>query len=70
MQLIDLKSKALWSGKFTELKSKLKELEILEYKKVDGFKRKRKVIARVEELIFDAWYSLPDCHSEENKLAF
>ncbi|CAG9828759.1 unnamed protein product [Diabrotica balteata] len=28
MQLIDLKSKALWSGKFTELKSKLKELEV------------------------------------------
>ncbi|XP_049835054.1 general transcription factor II-I repeat domain-containing protein 2A-like [Schistocerca gregaria] len=28
MQLIDLKSKALWSGKFTELKSKLEELEV------------------------------------------
>ncbi|XP_047002762.1 general transcription factor II-I repeat domain-containing protein 2-like [Schistocerca americana] len=28
MQLIDLKSKALWSGKFTELKSKFEELEV------------------------------------------
>ena len=28
MQLIDLKSKALWSEKFTELKSNLEELEI------------------------------------------
>ncbi|CAG9840148.1 unnamed protein product [Diabrotica balteata] len=30
MQLIDLESKALWSGKFTELKSKLEELEFQE----------------------------------------
>ena len=28
IQLIDLKSKPLWSGKFTELKSKLEELEV------------------------------------------
>ncbi|GBL73811.1 hypothetical protein AVEN_230777-1 [Araneus ventricosus] len=28
MQLLDLKTKDLWSGKFTELKSKLEELEI------------------------------------------
>ncbi|GBO46589.1 hypothetical protein AVEN_177713-1 [Araneus ventricosus] len=28
MQLLDLKTKYLWSGKFTELKSKLEELEV------------------------------------------
>ncbi|GFV40940.1 SCAN domain-containing protein 3 [Trichonephila clavipes] len=28
MQLIDLKSKTLWNGKFTELKKKLEELEV------------------------------------------
>ncbi|GBN18728.1 hypothetical protein AVEN_77585-1 [Araneus ventricosus] len=28
MQLLDLKTKDLWSGKFTELKSKLEELEV------------------------------------------
>ncbi len=45
MQLIDLKSKALWSGKFTELKSKFEELEVQKCMhvhnaaKVDSFKR-------------------------------
>ncbi|XP_015440313.1 PREDICTED: general transcription factor II-I repeat domain-containing protein 2A-like [Dufourea novaeangliae] len=71
MQLIDLKSKALWSGKFTELKSKLEELEVQKCMYVTQQKwTALKEMPRVEELIFDAWNSLPDCYSEVKKLAF
>ena len=71
MQLIDLKSKALWSGKFTELKSKLEELEVQKCMYVMQHKfTALKEMPRVEALIFDAWNSLPDCYSEVKKLAF
>ncbi|GBP32870.1 hypothetical protein EVAR_81658_1 [Eumeta japonica] len=71
MQLIDLKSKDLWSRKFTELKSKLEELEVqkcmyLTQQKWTALKK----MPQVEALIFDAWNSLPDCYSEVKKLAF
>nr|XP_012146258.1 PREDICTED: general transcription factor II-I repeat domain-containing protein 2-like [Megachile rotundata] len=67
MQLIDLKSKALWSGKFTELKSKLEELEVQKCMYVMQQKwTTLKELPRVEALIFDAWNSLPDCYSEGN----
>ncbi|GBM42554.1 General transcription factor II-I repeat domain-containing protein 2A [Araneus ventricosus] len=40
MQLLDLKTKDLWSGKFTELKSKLEELEVQKcMHKVESSKR-------------------------------
>ncbi|XP_015188888.1 PREDICTED: general transcription factor II-I repeat domain-containing protein 2A-like isoform X2 [Polistes dominula] len=71
MQLIDLKSKALWSGKFTELKSKLEELEVQKCMYVTQEKwTALKEMPRVEALIFDTWNSLPDCYSEVKKLAF
>ncbi|GBN83401.1 hypothetical protein AVEN_58876-1 [Araneus ventricosus] len=67
MQLLDLKTEDLWSGKFTELKSKLEELEVQKcmYKWTA-----LKEIPRVEALIFDAWNSLPECYSEVKKLAY
>ncbi|GFS99371.1 uncharacterized protein TNCV_1601761 [Trichonephila clavipes] len=71
MQLIDLKSKALWSGTFIELKSKLEELEVQKFMYVTQQKLTAlKEMPRFEALIFDAWNSLPDCCSEVNKLAF
>uniref|UniRef100_A0A0B7AUE7 Dynein heavy chain linker domain-containing protein n=1 Tax=Arion vulgaris TaxID=1028688 RepID=A0A0B7AUE7_9EUPU len=55
MQLLDLKTKHLWSGKFTELKSKLEELEVQKSKHVALHKwTALKEIPRVEALIFDA----------------
>ncbi|GFW84278.1 SCAN domain-containing protein 3 [Trichonephila clavipes] len=62
MQLIDLKSKALGSGKCTELKSKLEELEV--QKCMHGMQQKvtaLKEMPPVEALLFDAWKSIPDC---------
>ena len=71
MQLLDLKTKHLWSGKFTELKSKLEELEVQKSMHVALHKwTALKEIPRVEALIFDAWNSLPECYSEVKKLAF
>ncbi|GFX19517.1 uncharacterized protein TNCV_2074261 [Trichonephila clavipes] len=71
MQWIDLKSKALWSGKFTELESKLEELEVQKCMYVAQQKLTAlKEMPRVEALIFDAWNSLPECYSEVKKLAF
>ncbi|GFX63400.1 uncharacterized protein TNCV_3620031 [Trichonephila clavipes] len=69
MQLIDLKIKALRSGKFTELKSKLKELEVqncIYLTQQEGTALKE--MPRVEALLFDAWSSLPDCYSEAKKV--
>ncbi|GFV50674.1 general transcription factor II-I repeat domain-containing protein 2A [Trichonephila clavipes] len=71
MKLTDLKSKALWSGKFTEFKSLFKKLEVQKCM----YETQQKLTAlketmRVEALIFDAWNSLPDCYSEVKKLAF
>ena len=71
MQLIDLKSKDLWSGKFTELISELENLEVqkcmcVTQKNWTAFKE----MPRVEALTLDAWNSLPDCYSEVKKLAF
>ncbi|GBM62176.1 General transcription factor II-I repeat domain-containing protein 2A [Araneus ventricosus] len=71
MQLLDLKTKDLWSGKFTELKSKLKELEVQKCMHIAQHKwTALKEISRVEALIFGAWNSLPECYSEVKKLAY
>ncbi|GFW03506.1 dimer_Tnp_hAT domain-containing protein [Trichonephila clavipes] len=65
------KSKALRSGKFTELKSKLEEREVQKCMNVTQLKLiALKEMPRIEALIFDAWNSLPDCYSEVKKLAF
>ncbi|GFX82541.1 general transcription factor II-I repeat domain-containing protein 2A [Trichonephila clavipes] len=68
MQLIDLKSRALWSGKLIELKSKL-DVQISKYvtqQKLTVLKE----MPPVEALKFDAWNCLPDCYSEMKKLTF
>ncbi|GBM32253.1 hypothetical protein AVEN_191195-1 [Araneus ventricosus] len=71
MQLLDLKTKDLWSGKFTELKSKLEELEVQKCMHITQHKwTALKEIPRVEALIFSAWNSLPECYSEMKKLAY
>ncbi|GBM78732.1 hypothetical protein AVEN_244404-1 [Araneus ventricosus] len=65
MQLLDLKTKDLWSGKFTELKSKLEELEVQKCMHIAQHKwTVLKEIPRVEALIFGSWNSLPECYSE------
>ncbi|GBN13348.1 hypothetical protein AVEN_231253-1 [Araneus ventricosus] len=65
MQLLDLKTKDLWSGKFTEFKSKLEELEVQKCMHIAQHKwTALKEITRVEALIFGAWNSLPECYSE------
>lgn len=70
-QLLDLKSKDLWSSKFTDLKSKLEELEVQKCTLVTQNKWKSlKEVPRVETLIFRAWNSFPDCYSDVKKLAF
>ncbi|GFU07290.1 SCAN domain-containing protein 3 [Trichonephila clavipes] len=56
---------SLWSDKFTELKSKLEELEVQKcmyatQQKLTALKE----MPRVEALIFDAWNSVPDCYTE------
>ncbi|GBO22980.1 hypothetical protein AVEN_257566-1 [Araneus ventricosus] len=71
MQLLDLKTKDLWSGKFTELKSKLEELEAQKCMHIAQHKwTALKEISRVEALVFGAWNSLPECYSEVKKLAY
>ncbi|GBN43694.1 hypothetical protein AVEN_36855-1 [Araneus ventricosus] len=68
MQLLDLKTKDLWSGKFTELERKLevqKCMHIAQYKWTA-----LKEIPLVKALIFGAWNSLPECYSEVQKLAY
>ncbi|GBM13248.1 hypothetical protein AVEN_214949-1 [Araneus ventricosus] len=71
MQLLDLKTKDLWSGKFTELKSKLEELEVQKCMHIEQHKwTALKEIPRVEALIFGSWNSLPECYSEVKKLAY
>ncbi|GBN62752.1 hypothetical protein AVEN_33725-1 [Araneus ventricosus] len=71
MQLLDLKTKNLWSGKFTELKSKLEELEVQKCMHIAQHKwAALKEIPRVEALIFGEWNSLPEYYSEVKKLAY
>ncbi|GFV68419.1 uncharacterized protein TNCV_3128751 [Trichonephila clavipes] len=71
MQLIDLKSKALMSGKFTELKIKLEELEVQKCMYVMPQNlTDLKEMPLVEALTFDTWNSLPDCYNEVKKIAF
>ncbi|GBO40308.1 hypothetical protein AVEN_36343-1 [Araneus ventricosus] len=71
MQLLDLKTKDLWSGKFTERKSKLEELEVQKCMHIAQHKwTALKEIPRVEALIFGARNSLPECYSEVKKLAY
>ncbi|GBL95131.1 hypothetical protein AVEN_206537-1 [Araneus ventricosus] len=71
MQLLDLKTKDLWSGKFTELKSKLEELEVQKCMHIAQHKwTALKEIPQVEALIFGAWNSLPAFYSEVKKLAY
>ncbi|GBL98058.1 hypothetical protein AVEN_84567-1 [Araneus ventricosus] len=68
---MDLKTKDLWSGKFTELKSKLEELEVQKCMHIAQQKwTALKEIPRVEALIFGAWYSLPECYSEVKKSTY
>ncbi|GBN71626.1 hypothetical protein AVEN_250404-1 [Araneus ventricosus] len=68
---MDLKTKDLWSGKFTELKSKLEELEVQKCMHIAQQKwTALKEIPRVEALIFGAWNSFPECYSEVKKLAY
>ncbi|GBM09217.1 hypothetical protein AVEN_226714-1 [Araneus ventricosus] len=70
MQLLDLKTKDLWSGKFTELKSKVEELDVQKCMHIAQHKWiALKKIPRVEALIFGAWNSLSECYSEV-KLAY
>ncbi|GBO13691.1 hypothetical protein AVEN_141058-1 [Araneus ventricosus] len=64
MQLLDLKTKDLRSGKFTELKSKFRNA--CTSRSTSGLKE----IPRVAALIFGAWNSLPECYSEVKKLAY
>ncbi|CAL1545063.1 unnamed protein product, partial [Lymnaea stagnalis] len=53
---LDLKTKHLWSCKFTELKSKLEELDAQKRMHVTLHKwTALKDMPRVEALIFDAW---------------
>ncbi|GBM95899.1 hypothetical protein AVEN_183329-1 [Araneus ventricosus] len=53
MQLLGLKTKDLWSGKFTELKSKLEELEVQKCMHIAQHKwAALKEIPRVETLTF------------------
>ncbi|GBN57239.1 hypothetical protein AVEN_113898-1 [Araneus ventricosus] len=84
MQLLDLKTKDLWSGKFTELKSKWEELDeqkcmnIAQHKwtalkdySMDYYSSSKRTIPCAEyEIIFGAWNSLPECYSEVKKLAY
>ncbi|GBM22221.1 hypothetical protein AVEN_273411-1 [Araneus ventricosus] len=71
MQLLGLKSKDMWSGKFTELKSKLEELEVQKCMHIAQQKwAALKEIPRVETLTFGAWNSLPECYIEVKKLAY
>ncbi|GBM30978.1 General transcription factor II-I repeat domain-containing protein 2A [Araneus ventricosus] len=71
MQLLDLKTKDLWSGKFTELKSNLEELEVQKCMHIAQHKwTTLKEILRVQALIFGGWNRLPECYSEVKKLAY
>ncbi|GBM07686.1 hypothetical protein AVEN_228185-1 [Araneus ventricosus] len=71
MQLMDSKTKDLWSGKFTELKSKLEELEVQKCMHIAQHKwTALKEIPQVEAFIFGARNSLPECYSEVKKLAY
>ncbi|GBO28170.1 hypothetical protein AVEN_147644-1 [Araneus ventricosus] len=71
MQLLYLNTNDLWSGKFTELESKLEELEVQKCMHIAQHKwTALKEIPRVEALIFGAWNSLPECYSEVKKLAY
>ncbi|GBM74524.1 hypothetical protein AVEN_126575-1 [Araneus ventricosus] len=71
MQLLDLKTQDLWSGKFTELKSKLEELEVQKCIHIAQQKwTDLKEIPRVQALIFGSWDSLPEYYSEVKKLAY
>ncbi|GBN26206.1 hypothetical protein AVEN_62933-1, partial [Araneus ventricosus] len=63
MQLLDLKTKDFWSGKFTEPKSKLEALEVQKCMHITQHKwTALKEIPRVEALIFGAWNSLSECY--------
>ncbi|GBO42058.1 hypothetical protein AVEN_273689-1 [Araneus ventricosus] len=65
MQMLDFKTKDLWSGKFTELKRKLVELEVQKCMHIAQHKwTALKEIPRVEANIFGALNSLPECCSE------
>ncbi|GBO15944.1 hypothetical protein AVEN_238607-1 [Araneus ventricosus] len=71
MQLLDLKTKDLWSGKFTELKRKLEELEVQKCMYIAQQKwTALEEIPRVEALIFGAWNSLPHCCSKVKMLTY
>jgi hypothetical protein len=71
MELLDLKTKDLWSGKFTEFKSKLEELEIQKCMHIAHHNWTAvKEFLQVEALIFSAWNSLEKYYSDVKKLAY
>ncbi|GBO13491.1 hypothetical protein AVEN_227415-1 [Araneus ventricosus] len=64
MQLLELKTEDLWSGKFTELKSKLEELEVQKCMHIAQHKwTALKEIPRVRPS-YSAHGSLPECYRE------
>ncbi|GBN94165.1 hypothetical protein AVEN_8942-1 [Araneus ventricosus] len=71
MQFLDLKTKDSWSGKFTELKSKLEEWEVQKCVHIAQHEwTALKEIPLVEAHILGAWNGLPECCSEVKKLAY
>ncbi|GBM80093.1 hypothetical protein AVEN_205132-1 [Araneus ventricosus] len=67
MQLL-VENQRLVECKFTELKSKLEELEIQKCIHIEQHKwTALKEIPRVEALIFGAWNSLPECYTVRGK---
>jgi hypothetical protein len=71
MQLIDLKSKELWSNKFTDLTSRLEELEREKSNLISQHKwTAMKQLPKIETIIFDTWNSLPETYDAIKKLAF
>lgn len=71
MQLLDLKSKDMRTGKFVEFKSKLEGLEVHKCIHVAQHKwTSLKEVPWVEALIFGTWNNFPEYYSEAKKLAF
>lgn len=71
MQLIDIKSKELWSNKFTELRNRLEELEREKSNLCSQHKWTAiNELPKMEKIIFDSWNSLPETYGALKKLAF
>lgn len=71
MQLIDIKSKELWSSKFTALVDRLEEYEREKSNLISNHKWTAvKQLPKIERIIFDTWNSLPATYETTKKLAF